>query len=671
MWLNCLIGAVVLLAGSGVPGVFLGRRSWVGQAVATAMCVAGAALGMAASVAALVAGARVSVWVRGPLPEFGFGFRLDPLGAFFLAPICLIGGLGSIYGTSYWGQWRHPRTGRRLRFCYGLLIAGMSLVVLAADSIAFLFAWEVMALSAFFLVSTEEYRREAREAGWLYLVAAHVSTLSLFAMFALLRVACGSFELRPIDPRHAGTGMRTAIFLVALFAFGFKAGMMPLHFWLPGAHANAPSHISAILSGILLKVGIYGLLRTVTLLPAPPVSWGVLVLVLGTVSAVLGVAFAVGQHDLKRLLAYHSIENIGIILMGLGLALVGQSRGRPEWVVLGLAGCLLHVWNHAMFKSLLFLGAGAVIHSARTREIDLMGGLGKVMPATAALFFIGAVAICGLPPLNGFVSELFVYLGLFRTLDGWAGAALAAPALALVGALALACFVKAFGAVFLGVARRRPIERMHEAAATMVLPMMVLAACCAVVGFWPPVIVRPVQAVIAQWNGGAAGAPGLESLAPLRAIRTINLSLAGGVFGVVLLYRLGAARRFERRSLTWDCGYARPGARMQYTASSFAGILVGLFGAVLRPRVHGPEILTPFPAVSKFESHVEDVVLDGVLAPMWRRFRSRLGGLRVLQQGSVQTYLLYILTILLFLLLLTIPVKEAVRAVIGGEAVGR
>jgi hydrogenase-4 component B len=443
--------------------------------------------------------------------------------------------------------------------------------------------------------------------------------------------------------------------------------MMPFHFWLPSAHAAAPSHVSALLSGVVLKVGIYGLLRTLSLLPTGPVSWGGAVLLLGTLSAVLGVLFALGQHDLKRLLAYHSIENIGIILMGLGLALVGQSRGRPEWIVLGLAGCLLHVWNHALFKSLLFFAAGSVIHSSRTREIDLMGGLAKPMPKTAILFFVGAIAICGLPPLNGFVSELFIYLGLFRSVSGSSGAALAAPALALVGALAVACFVKAFGAVFLGNPRRGSIEGMHEAPAAMIIPMALLAACCAAIGLMPLLVVRPLHAVIHQWNDGLTTAPTLDALAPLTPLTTLSLVLAGILLVSFLLSRWSMGRRRERPAVTWDCGYARPSGRMQYSASSFATTLVDLFGGVLRPHSHEPRINTPFPARTEFQSHVDDLVLEGFLTPLWRRFRSHLGWLRVLQRGSVQTYVLYILVILSLLLLLTMPVGETLRAIMGRE----
>ena len=383
----------------------------------------------------------------------------------------------------------HPENGRKLRFFYGTLTAGMALVVIARNGVLFLFGWEIMALSAFFLVTTEDGVREVRRSGWIYLVATHVAALCLLALFSLLRAASGSFSLEPLQANSltpAGTmypWSATAIFVCALVGFGLKAGIMPLHVWLPGAHANAPSHVSAIMSGVMIKMGIYGLVRVLGAAAAPPLAWGYTVLGLGVVSGVLGVAFAVGQHDLKRLLAYHSIENIGIIVIGLGLALIGRTLARADWIVLGLGGALLHVWNHALFKSLLFFSAGSVIHATGTREIDRLGGLAKAMPRTSLAFLVGAVAICGLPPLNGFVSELLIYLGLFGTLGIGEGsacplAAFAAPALALIGGLAVACFVKVFGAVFLGSARTEVARHAHESAGSMLGPMGVLMGCC-------------------------------------------------------------------------------------------------------------------------------------------------------------------------------------------------
>ena len=506
--------------------------------------VAGCAAGLHGALRGLITGTTASMTFPGVLPDWAFHLRFDPLSGFFLVPIFLLGIAGPIYGLRYWRQAEHSRNGRKLGLFYGLLVAGLSMVALAADGITFLFAWEVMALSAFFLVSTEDHKAEARRAGWVYLIATHVGTLTLFALFAMLRTAAGSFELRRLQPTEAGLGLQAAIFLLALAGFGLKAGAMPLHFWLPSAHAAAPSHVSAILSGVLLKIGIYGLMRTTMLLPNVPAACGVLVLVLGIISAVFGVVFALGQHDLKRLLAYHSIENIGIILIGLGLAMIGSATHRTEWMILGMAGALLHVWNHCLFKALLFLAAGSVVHAVHTREIDHLGGLSKLMPRTAILFALGAVAICGLPPLNGFVSELIIYLGLFRAATdvhaGFSGVALAAPALAMVGALAVACFVKAYGAVFLGTARTPHATHAHESPWSMVAPMALLAALCAMIGLFPILVFPMLDRVLATWPG--FDGQRLADLVPHASMTTLSVSLIVAVGIAVFVLRRQSRR---------------------------------------------------------------------------------------------------------------------------------
>src|SRR5262249_16708559 len=287
------------------------------------------------------------------------------------------------------------------------------LQVIARNAVLFLAGWEIMALAAFVLVSTEDDKPAAREVGYVYLVATRFGTLAIFAMFALLAAGGGTLDFDGW-PRALASPVGDAIFVLGLVGFGLKAGVMPLHVWLPGAHATAPSHVAALMSGVLIKMGIYGLVRLTSLCAQPPAWWGHTLLALGVLSAVLGVGFALGQHDLKRLLAYHSVENIGIICMGLGVAVLGpapgrggpRARGPGELVALGLAGALLHVWNHGLYKGLLFLSAGSVAHTAGTREIDRLGGLWRRMPWTGLAFLVGAVAICGLPPLNGLVSEL-------------------------------------------------------------------------------------------------------------------------------------------------------------------------------------------------------------------------------------------------------------------------
>src|SRR2546430_2373485 len=467
MTIGLLLISVMIVAISGCPALFISRRSMVGQRIATALNLLGSGVGIAALILHHIR-PQLSAQLSGQwaLPLGHFAVAIDDISLIFLIPIFLITALGSVYGQSYWNQRKHAANGRQLRLCWGLLAAAMAMVVLARDGVLFLMAWEIMALAAFFLVSTEQNKPRVREAGWIYLVAAHVGTLLLFAFFALLRNVTGSFDLWPAAHAALSPRMTSALFIVGATGFGLKAGIMPLHVWLPGAHANAPSHVSAILSGVLLKTGIYGLVRIAALVTLPPLWWGVALVMAGTMSAVLGIAFAAGQRDLKRLLAYSSIENVGIIVLGIGLATLGRSLGRPDWVVIGFAAAMLHVLNHSLFKPLLFMGAGGVLHAAHTREIDLLGGLRKRKPRTFVLFLIGAIAIAGLPPLNGFISEFFLYIGLFRTVigsaTGWSWVALAAPALALVGAIAVGTFVKLLGAVFAGAPRSAQAADVHE-----------------------------------------------------------------------------------------------------------------------------------------------------------------------------------------------------------------
>lgn len=663
MFLDLTILAIGLAAVSGLPGLTLTRTSVWGERIAAA-CMACAALAGLTGAAAGLCGGGDAPTCFFPWPAAGNGLvALDPLSAFFLVPIFLMGGLGPIYGLGYWPQRRHPDNGRKLRLFWGTLVAGMSLLVISRHALIFLLGWEFMAFSAFFLVATEDRRKESRQAGWVYLIATHVGTLTLFALFALWRHATGSYLLQPADGAMS-LGTLNLLFFLAVLGFGLKAGAMPLHFWLPGAHANAPCHVSAILSGVVLKTGIYGLVRWLSLLPDPPVAWGGLILMLGAVSGLLGVVFALGQHDLKRLLAYHSVENIGIILLGLGVAMIGRSAHRPEWVALGLAGCLLHVWNHSFFKSLLFLCAGSVVHSTHTRQIDRMGGLARAMPWTAACFLIGAVAICGLPPLNGFVSEWFVYLGLLKTAvsteRGGMGAMIGVPILAMIGALAVACFVKVYGTAFLGAPRTASASHAHEAPLTMRLPMAVLAVCCVLIGLFPVTVVSALDAATACWAPSAPGlaASSLGQIAPVAVISILAVSLTLCMAGLALLISRRSAA--PRSGLTWDCGYAQPTSRMQYTASSFAQMIVLFFVRVLRPHGRRPRVTGLFPVPAHTHSHVDDPVLDRLLMPAGHRIESWFGWFHRFQRGLTQHYVLYVLLTLLALLFTLFPFKAFV-----------
>ena len=653
MNLLLVLGGTFVCVAGGVPGLLLppGRAA---RRIATGGSVLGSLLGLAGAVGAAVTG-RVETMTRPwPLPGAALHVELDALSAIFLVPLFLVSALAAISGGRSFGDEEHPSDARRTRFFFGLATGAIALVLVARNGLLFLAAWEVMALSAFFLITADRQSRESRDAGRLYLFATHVATLGLFGFFSQLRHLTGSTDLVPLPPGVAGTDAGTALFVLALFGFGFKAGVLPLHFWLPPAHAAAPAHVSALMSGVLIKTGIYGILRFTALVPDPPAAWGDVLLVLGVASAVLGVAFALGQHDLKRLLAWHSVENIGIIVLGLGAGLAGRAAGRPEWALLGFAGALFHVVNHGLFKSLLFLGAGEVVHVAGTRDMDRMGGFGRVLPKTAFFFLAGAVAISGLPPLNGFASEWLVYLGLFERARASGAdalrAAFAAPALALTGALALACFVKAHGSVFLGSLRGDP-PHAHGEPALHVAPMAVLAGACALLGLWPAGI-APALA-----RASAIAAPGpvpAVPLAELASLVTVGLSafalvLLLGAVGLLLRRRLAAAA--PTAGPTWDCGYARPTARMQYTASSFARGPVGYFGWALRPRAKGAPVTKLFPVTASFESHVPDTVLDRAIVPAFRAgaWAARQG--RILQQGRIQLYLLYVVATLVALLL--------------------
>ncbi len=685
-------GGACLAAASSIPALFLRRGSRAGQSIALGAMFGAAGFGIAGAIMTLASAVArlggsgghldassgavgVLFYDRAlSLPWTVFGaatLKLDPLSAFFLIPLFLVGALGALYATSYRDVARNRRSGRRQLLFWGLLVAGMALLLLAADAPVFILGWEGMALSAFFLITLDDDREESRRAGFVYLAATHAGTLLLFALFALWRHLTGSFVLAAPAPGLLGPESRNLLFLIALVAFGLKAGIMPFHFWLPGAHANAPSHVSGMLSGVVLKMGVYGIMRFAFLLGPPPPLWGGLLLVFGAVSSVLGVAFAIAQHDIKRLLAYHSVENIGIIVMGFGLALAGISGGMGFVAVLGLGAALLHVWNHAIFKTLLFFGAGSVIERTGTRMLDRLGGLARLMPWTAAFFLVGAVAISGIPPFNGFMSEFILYFGAFAgaRYGGAPGAAalLVVPALAATGALALACFVKVYGVAFLGQPRSIVRPALRESPPAMIVPMAVLALLCLAIGLEPGIFASALDAVISSLPLGTdVGRSGILSLAPLSTIGHVGavLVLVVAVFALIAII-VAARRRAKAMAGTWDCGYAAPDARMQYGASSFGRPIGSLFGWILRPTVHAPRVEGAFPGASSMESHVDEVSLDRLVLPLVRVFERRATWARRFQQGLTQRYLLYILVTVLVLLGTLFPFGDFIASLLS------
>jgi hydrogenase-4 component B len=634
-------GVLLLIAAASLTaGIVAGprfARAWL------ALTLTGAGTAMSAALLVLAGGPDWEWRSEFPVANEALHFRLDGLSALFMVLLSVVGGAGAVYAREYWPDERYPNSAPRGRAWWCGLVLSMGLVLLSSNGLHFLIAWETFAVCAFFLITLDRQRREVRSAGWLYLAASHAGTVCLFAFFGTLAARTGSWELGPMREQPA----LQSLFWLALAGFGVKAGLFPLHVWLPSAHANAPSHVSAIMSGVAIKMGIYGLARFSGWLPMPTAA-GWVVIALGAVSALSGIVFALAQNDLKRLLAYCSVENIGIILAGLGAALLAQSNGNAPWGRLALTGALLHVWNHGLFKALLFLGAGSVLHATGTREMSRLGGLWRTMPWTASLFALGTLAVTGLPPLNGFVGEWLVYLGLFeaatqRGASVWASMP-AAILLAMAGALALACFAKAGAVVFLGAPRTRAAEHAHECGPLMRGPMLALAGGCVILGLQPMLFWPAISRAVGDWNPAWAGA---QAPAPLNMLGSVQTGVAVlAVAAAVALWRKCRTNGL-RRGLTWDCGYANPTPRMQYTGGSFAGIATGWFAWLLRPERKWRRPRGPLPAVSSRIERIPETVLERVLIPAATAILRVSAAARRLQHGRLQAYILYVVAGLL------------------------
>src|SRR5208282_206252 len=472
--------AILLLALGGTLAIVLHPRAGPCQLAGQIGAVLGSASGLVAALRVLITGDAVSLSGTWHMPGGSLHLEIDVLSAFFLLPVFGLSIVTGLYGRSYLAN-RGGFASAASWFHLNMLTAGMALVIAAQDGLLFLLAWEIMALSPFFLVIFDDRKTAVRHAAWTYLAAAHLGTAFLLVLFVLLGSIAGTSDFAAYGAALKDhQALRSSVFLLALIGFGVKAGIVPAHVWLPEAHPVAPSHASALMSGAMIKVGIYGLVRILTLLGTPEPWWGWLLIGVGASSGVLGVLFALAQHDLKRLLAYHSVENIGIILLGIGIGVLGLARGMPLLAVIGFASGFLHVLNHSIFKGLLFLAAGAVDRAAHSLELEELGGLLKRMPWTGTFFLIGAAAIVGLPPLNGFVSEfLLFYAGFLAVLQPAAAVAVAGliviVILGLIGGLAAACFAKAFGIVFLGSPRSAEASEAREVARPMRAAMAVLA----------------------------------------------------------------------------------------------------------------------------------------------------------------------------------------------------
>lgn len=645
-----------------LASLVLARRAVAGTAVGCIAAVTACAMGLAGTIRSLMGGRESLTFAWNADWGCSFHIGMDALSGLFLLVVFSVGMLGAIYGARY--LLNETPAGASSWFFFNLMLAGMALVCLARNGMLFLIAWEVMSLASYFLVMHHSRRQDVRRGGWVYLVATHIGAAFLLVLFVMLSGG-GSFDFDSFG-NFAVAGPTGTAFMLALLGFGAKAGFVPLHVWQSEAYPPAPAHVSAVMSGAMSKTGIYGLLRIITFLGTPPIWWGWTLVGVGVASGLLGIVMSLTQHNLKKSLAYSSVENLGIVAIGIGMGLVGWSTHHPVVAALGLAGGLLHVVNHAVFKSLLFMGSGAVEQATGTLEMDQLGGLAKKMPRTAGAFLVASAAICGLPPLNGFAGELAIYLSSFRAvsslgMDASTPAIIVIAALAIIGGLAAAGFTRLIGATFLGEPRTALVDRATEVCPLMHWPMLVLAGACVALGLVSPLILRAMGPVV------------LEVLAPSTAQadafrRAVgeglsggssilwNFTLSGAAFlavlsGLVWLRRKLLSGRSVEQAGTWDCGYIRPTPKMQYTASSFADPIVTLLGMLLRTVriVQKPEGL--FPRTSRVSTDTPDLFTSKMYDPAFMGIGWLMARLRWLQHGRIQLYVLYIALTLLILLL--------------------
>jgi len=673
--INLAGSAVILLLGLAVLAMFMGRSQNLLTAAGFSLAAAASFLAAAAGIWAVAGNITISAVMSIGLPDLPFHLRVDPLAGFFIAIVGVLSFFVSIYSIGYVRGIIGQRPITRLVVFYSLFLAGMFMVILADDALFFLIAWEVMAAASYFLVLFEDERIENRRAAFLYVVVAHVGAIAILLSFGVMAGLVTGFEgfhgytFEAMRQAQFPPEWATAAFLLAFFGFAAKAGVIPLHVWLPEAHPVAPSNVSALMSGVMLKTAIYGIVRVAfDLIRVFPWWWGALVLMLGLISAVMGVLFALMQNDLKRLLAYSSVENVGIILIGIGLAMIFTSFQLPLLSALALTAGLFHALNHAMFKGLLFMGAGAVLHAAHERNMEKMGGLIHVLPWTSVLFLIGCVSISGLPPFNGFVSEWLTFQAfllspslpnpLMKLLIPM-GAAL----LALTAALSAACFVKAFGVTFLGHWRGQHDPHAHEVNWPMRVGMIMAAVLCLCLGVLPTVVIdwmdNVPEQLVGTRIGTTAGAFGWMWLTP---VARESASYSGPIVFFVILaviiiaYLLLHVRSGSiKRVPLWDCGFEKVTNRMQYTSTSFAMPIRRIFGFFfsIREQVKLDPRAThrAFPGRLQYGLRVRDRFWGWLYKPLIEAsfWASRKVGR--LQQGRIQAYLIYSFVTIIVLLM--------------------
>ena len=613
------------------------------------------------SITMLVPAAKVLISSQPIIKTFNFNpvfgavnFVIDPLSAFFIAVITIMSITSVIYAKGYLKPYieKNKKIGAHMIFMIALIFS-MIAVVTCQNALMFLICWEIMSLSSFFLVIFENEKKDVLKAGIKYLVFMHISVLFIIIAFAICAIKSGSLDFSSFSLiLKSNQKLANIVFILAFIGFGTKAGFVPFHNWLPDAHPAAPSHVSAVMSGVMIKTGIYGILRMLVLIGLPSKTAGFIILGLSVLSALYGVLYAITQHDLKRLLAYHSIENIGIIGIGIGTGMLGMAYGNKLVAVLGFAGGILHILNHSIFKELLFLSAGSVYTKAHTRNVELLGGLIKKMPYTAVLFLIGSVAICGLPPFNGFISEFLVYFGMMKGLSihsffAFIALIFAIAGLALVGTMAILCFTKAFSIIFLGLPRSEHAQNVSsDTDLSMTLPMCFLALLTLVIGLFPQyvfkLLLKPVSVFIE---------PTVIAAQPVSILQTISIVSFAFIAFICILAAIKflSGKKIEIHE-TWGCGFDRPNNHMQYTASSYASPFLSMLKPLFKKVFDIEKPRKLFPDGAHFSLHIEDIEEAYLLKPLLKFDEWFLTKFEKLQNGNLQTYIKYGLLFLVLII---------------------
>ncbi len=613
----------------------------------------------------VLAGAAPGLEIPLFLPAEGSSLVLviDQLAAFFVITINITVLIGLLYGKGYLAPYRETMNPLRFSihyFSYLWLWLSMVMVVMVRDGLSFLIVWEIMALSSFFLVIFEAEKRSVMKSGISYLIQMHVGMFFIMIAFLVVHRYTGEMSFDALGD-YFSRHRNLPLFLLFFVGFGIKAGFMPLHTWLPEAHPAAPSHISGVMSGVMIKMGLYGILRVLAAMQSDLLAAGIVIIVFSLASGILGIMLALVQKDLKVMLAYSTIENVGIIGLGAGLGVTGQALGSDQLALLGYAGALLHILNHSLFKSMLFFNAGSVYLAAETRNMEQTGGLIRRMPMTAMLFLLGALAICGLPPFNGFVSEYLIYIGMFNSLSAATLyhsiiIVLSIVALSLIGGLALFCFTRAFGIVFLGEPRSEQARHAGEATRMMIIPQLATASLIIFIGLASPLVVKPLFHTVTEvWKTGSqpmvTGAMG-ASLS--------QISLAAGLFVIIvaalLLYRrYHLSRKSVETGPTWGCGYTAVTPSHQYTATSFAYNFKEIAQPLLKTRRELDELDENeiFPAAREFSSHSDDLFRKNFIDKPAGLASNLLKRLAMMQTGQIKHYILYAFLFMLLVLLLT------------------